>query len=143
MINTNLKFDFREKFMKRRSIKRFLLFFVIGAVGYAAIETIWRGYTHWSMMLAGGISFLLFSIVAEKLRGKSLLLKAAVCGLCVTAVEFVFGVVFNLWLGMGVWDYSHVPMNILGQVCPIFSLIWIGLAIAFMPFVEALNKDYA
>ena len=125
-----------------QQIKRYATFFAIGAVGYAAIEIIWRGYTHWSMVIAGGICFALFSLVAEWLRGRSLIFRAVVCALCVTAVEFVFGLIFNLWLGLGVWDYSYMPFNILGQICPIFSLIWVGLAIAFMPFVEAINSDY-
>lgn len=126
-----------------KSIKRYGLFFIIGAVGYAAIETIWRGYTHWSMMIAGGLAFVMFSIVAERLKGKNILVKAAVCALGVTTIEFIFGVVFNLWLKMGVWDYSHMPFNVLGQICPVFTLIWAGLATAFLPFVEVLNRDYA
>ena len=124
-------------------LKRYSLFFIIGAIGYAAIETIWRGYTHWSMMIAGGICFALFSVVAERLRGRSIFLKAGVCALMVTGVEFIFGVVFNLWLKMNVWDYSYLPLNILGQICPMFTIIWAGIAITFLPFVEALNKDYA
>ncbi len=126
-----------------KSIKRYGLFFIIGAIGYAAIEIIWRGHTHWSMMIAGGLAFVLFSIVSERLRGKNILVKAAVCGLGVTAIEFVFGVIFNLWLKMNVWDYSYMPLNILGQICPVFTLMWVGLAIAFLPFADALNKDYA
>ncbi len=126
-----------------KSIKRYGLFFIIGAIGYAAIEIIWRGHTHWSMMIAGGLAFVMFSIVAEKLRGKNILVKAAVCGLGVTAIEFVFGVVFNLWLKMDVWDYSYMPLNILGQICPLFTLMWVGLAIAFLPLADALNKDFA
>ena len=126
-----------------KSIKRYGLFFIIGAIGYAAIEIIWRGHTHWSMMIAGGLAFVLFSIVSERLRGKSILVKAAVCGLGVTAIEFVFGVIFNLWLKMDVWDYSYMPLNILGQICPLFTLMWAGIAIAFLPFVEVLNQDYA
>lgn len=126
-----------------KSIKRYGLFFVIGAIGYAAIETIWRGYTHWSMMIAGGLCFVMFSIIAEKLKNKNILIKAAVCALGITAVELIFGVIFNLWLKMNVWDYSNMPFNILGQICPLFTLIWAGLAIAFLPLADVLNKDYA
>ena len=126
-----------------KSIKRYGLFFIIGAIGYAAIEIIWRGHTHLSMMIAGGLAFMMFSFVAQRLRGKNILVKAMVCGLGVTAIEFIFGVVFNLWLKMDVWSYSHMPFNILGQICPVFTLMWAGLAIAFLPFVDALNKDYA
>ena len=126
-----------------KNIKKYGLFFLIGAIGYASIEIIWRGFTHWSMVIAGGLAFVLFSIVSEKLKGRSIFTKAAVCALGVTAIEFVFGVVFNLWLKMGVWDYSYMPFNLLGQICPAFTLIWVGLAIAFLPFADALNKDFA
>ena len=124
-------------------IKKYGLLFILGAVGYAAIEIIWRGRTHWSMMIAGGLCFILFSMVAEMLNGKSLLVKAAVCAVGVTAIEFIFGVVFNIWLKMGVWDYSNVPFNIMGQICPMFSILWVGVAIAFLPLADAINKSYA
>jgi uncharacterized membrane protein len=126
-----------------KSIKRYALFFIIGAVGYAAIETIWRGHTHWSMMIAGGLCFILFSLVAQKLRNKGLFIKAAVCALGVTLIEFSFGVIFNLWLKMNVWDYSNMKFNLLGQICPMFTVLWAGLAAAFLPFAEALNVDFA
>ena len=124
-------------------IKKYGLLFILGAVGYAAMETIWRGHTHWSMMIAGGLCFILFSLAAEALRGRSILLKAVTCAVGVTAIEFIFGVVFNIYLGMGVWDYNHVPFNIMGQICPMFSLLWVGIAIAFLPLADAINKSYA
>ena len=126
-----------------KGIKKYALLFILGAVGYASIEIIWRGRTHWSMMIAGGLCFILFSMVAEALRGRSILLKAVTCAVGVTAIEFIFGVVFNIWLGMDVWDYSHVPFNIMGQICPMFSLLWVGIAIAFLPLADAINKNYA
>ena len=128
---------------KIKMIKKYALCFAIGAAGYASIEMIWRGWTHWSMMIAGGVCFIIFSVVEERLRERSLLLKAVLCALGVTVVEFVFGVIFNLILGMAVWDYSHIPFNILGQVCPVFSLLWVGIAIAFLPLANAINRDYA
>lgn len=126
-----------------RSVKKYALLFLIGSIGYAAMETIWRGYTHWSMVIAGGLCFILFSVVSRIFRGKSIFLKAGVCAIGVTAIEFIFGLVFNIWLKMDVWDYSHVPFNILGQICPIFSLIWAGIAIAFLPLADLINKSYA
>ena len=86
---------------------------------------------------------MMFSLVSEMLRGRNILLRALVCAVGVTFIEFIFGVIFNLWLKMGVWDYSHMPMNILGQVCPLFTLLWVGVAIIFMPLVDVINRDYA
>ncbi len=129
--------------MNIKKIKKYSLFFILGAIGYAAIEIIWRGHTHWSMMIAGGLCFMLFSVVAKQLKGKNIFIKAAVCALGVTVIEFVFGVVFNLWLKMGVWDYSKMPLNLLGQICPLFTIIWAGVAIAFLPLADVINKEYA
>ena len=129
--------------VSKRKIKKYSLLFILGAVGYAAIETIWRGFTHWSMIIAGGLCFMLFSVVADRMRGRHILMKAVVCAIGVTAIEFAFGVVFNLWLRMDVWDYSNMPMNILGQICPLFSLLWVGIAVAFLPLADVINKEYA
>jgi hypothetical protein len=126
-----------------KQIKKFLLLFVLGAIGYGSIEMIWRGRTHWTMMIAGGLCFILFSMVAELFRGHSAILKATVCAVGVTAIEFIFGVIFNLWLRMGIWDYSDRTFNILGQVCPFFTVLWAGIALAFLPLADMINKNYS
>ena len=86
---------------------------------------------------------MLFSVVAERLKESNMLTKAVVCAIGVTAIEFIFGIIFNLWLKMDVWNYSDIPFNILGQICPIFTVLWAGIAIAFLPLADVLNKDFA
>ena len=88
--------------------------FVFGAVGYFLLETLWRGHSHWSMAAAGGISLLCLIKIFKKLKNAPLYFKSIVGGTVITAVEFVFGLVFNVFLGMSVWDYSSVPGNFLG-----------------------------
>ena len=126
--------------MSIRSFKKYALLFFIGAAGYAAIETIWRGYTHWSMVIAGGICFILFSLVAKRMKGRSIFLKAAVCALCITAVEFIFGLIFNVALKMNVWDYSSVPFNIHGQVCLLYTLLWGVLGAMVLPIADMMDR---
>ncbi len=121
-------------------IKRYLAFFIIGALGYTAIEMIWRGRTHWSMALAGGICFILFSLVAEGFSDMPLLVRAFLAAVGVTLVELLFGLIFNRLLGMGVWDYSDMPFNLMGQICPLFSLLWVGVAMLFLPLAHMLNR---
>ncbi len=55
----------------------------------------------------------------------SFFFKAVLCGLVITAVELVFGVIFNLILGLNVWNYSGEPLNLFGQICLPFTLIWV------------------
>lgn len=53
----------------------------------------------------------------------------------ITGVELVFGLIFNRALGMGVWDYSRVPLNLWGQICLPFTLIWLGFSFLLFRFV--------
>lgn len=57
-----------------------------------------------------------------------LTVQSAICGLAITAVEFIAGLIINIWLGMNVWDYSAMPGNIMGQICPQFLAMWVGLS---------------
>ena len=122
-------------------IKKNVIFFSCGGVGYGLLEILWRGRTHWSMLLAGGICSVLFSQIAQRFRRRSRLYKAALCAVGVTAVELVFGVVFNMILKMKVWDYSRVPLNFLGQICPLYTLLWGCLGFVLIPVADRLNKQ--
>ncbi len=123
-----------------QKIKNGALFFVIGGVVYGIIEVLWRGHTHWTMLLAGGICFLAFSQISKRYKEKPLIFKAILSALVVTAVEFVFGIIFNVIFKMHVWDYSSLPFNLFGQVCLEFTLAWAALALIFVPLADMINK---
>ena len=48
----------------------------------------------------------------------------------ITILEFLTGCVVNRWLGWGVWDYSNLPGNILGQICPQYMILWLPVSLA-------------
>lgn len=104
--------------------------FAIGSAGYGLCETAVRGRTHWSMLLAGGICLVLLVLADRKYLPLSIYLRSLYGGLIITAVEFVFGCIFNIILGFEVWDYSHLPFNIMGQICPKFYIIWVLMSFA-------------
>jgi len=116
----------------------FLTVFTLGGAMYGAVEVLWRGHTHWTMLLAGGVCFTLIYLVDKYGRG-SLFVKCAVSAALITAVEFCTGLIVNLWLGWEVWDYSALPMNLLGQVCPLFSLYWLALSVPALGFCRVLR----
>ena len=68
-----------------------------------------------------------------------LIWQALVCAVLATAAEFVAGLILNVWLGLGIWDYSHMWGNILGQICPQFFLVWWGLCLVFIPMFDWLR----
>lgn len=101
--------------------------FLLGGGVYAGLEILWRGYTHWTMFLTGGLCFTLLYALAT-LTTLPMLSLCALGALIITVVEFSVGCVVNLALGWNVWDYSHIRFNILGQVCPLFTALWFTLS---------------
>lgn len=98
---------------------------------YIALELLWRGHSHWTMFILGGICFVALGLINEVLPWDMPLWKQSLIGACIiTALEFATGCVVNLWLGLGVWDYSHMKGNILGQICPQFFLLWLPVSLS-------------
>ena len=98
--------------------------FIIGAVGYAGIELLWRGRTHWTMMLAGGLCLNILYVVFRKHRNMDYVTRAVTGTMIITPIEFVIGIIVNYRLHMNIWDYSNERWNILGQICPLYSMLW-------------------
>ena len=98
----------------------------IGGLIYAMIELVFRGRTHWTMLIVGGLCFWLIGLVNEVIPWEVAFWKQCLLGsLIVTVVEFFSGCIINLGLGWNVWDYSNLPLNLLGQICLPFSLMWV------------------
>lgn len=117
-----------------------IILFSLGALGYGFLEILWRGYTHWSMLTAGGICFMGFAKIGERFKNVSLILKGLIGSGFVTATEFIFGIVFNVILKKNVWDYSKMPLNLCGQVCALYSFFWVIISMFFIPFACFINK---
>lgn len=100
--------------------------FGLGAICYGLIEVISRGYTHPSMLLAGGICFVSMLFI-DRMK-INFVLKCIISAVVITSVEFIFGYIFNIVLKYDVWDYSAEPFNFLGQICLKFFLIWCFLS---------------
>ena len=57
-----------------------------------------------------------------------LTVQAVLGGLAITAGELLAGLVLNVWLGLGIWDYSGQWGNLWGQICPLYTGLWCLLA---------------
>jgi uncharacterized membrane protein len=102
--------------------------FLLGGLLYCGLEVLYRGYTHRSMLAAGGLCFVLLCFLA---RSRISLLGGAVIGaLGITAVELAVGSVVNLRMGLDVWDYSMLPFNLWGQISLPYTLIWFVVSAA-------------
>lgn len=70
-------------------------------------------------------------------------LQAMGCAAAVTVTELAAGLVLNVWLGLGVWDYSHLPFNLWGQICPAYFFLWWILCLLFIPVFDWLRYAVA
>ena len=102
--------------------------FLMGYFMYSLIEILNRGYTHWTMSLTGGaILAILYAINSH--HAMTLIRSCFIGAVIITAVEFAVGVFDNLIMDWHVWDYSDMPLNVLGQICPHFTVYWFLLCI--------------
>lgn len=101
-----------------------------GGSTYCALEVIWRGYSHWTMLVLAAVVFIIVGLLNEVWSWQtSLALQVAVGTALATVLEFFCGCIVNLWLGWGVWDYSDMPGNIMGQICPQYTALWLPLTL--------------
>lgn len=119
----------------------FVLVYILGGLLYALTEIIWRGWTHWTMILCGGLCFTLMYLIS--MSALSLHRKWILSAVTITTVEFLTGCVVNLVLKWHIWDYSALPFNLMGQICPQFLLIWLALSVPGIALCEALRRIMA
>ena len=109
---------------------RNIFLFLIGGGAYITIEMVWRAImnsppTHFAMIIIGGLAFILIGGVNEWISWDMAFWKQCLFGtVFVLIIELLSGYVLNVKLGLHIWDYSHLPLNILGQVCPQFAAAW-------------------
>jgi len=81
------------------------------------------------MFFLGALCFLSYGLINEVIPwGMPLWLQMLIGAVITTLLEFIVGYIVNIKLGWAVWDYSNVPGNICGQICPQFSFIWFWLS---------------
>ena len=114
-----------------------MLLFVAGGAGYVALEFAWRGKSHISMFLAGGLCFLLLGKLNRTRPRLPFLLRGLAGAGIITTVELLMGLLFNR--NYQVWDYREMPLNFFGQVCLPFSLLWIPVSWGAMFLYDRLE----
>ena len=113
---------------------------MVGAITYLLIEILWRGYTHWTMGILGGIVIILVGLINEVTRKDlPLIIQAPLASIIITLIEYWAGYILNIQLGMNIWDYSDLPLNVDGQICLYFSLLWMILGIVASVFDDLVR----
>ncbi len=116
---------------------KLLMLFCYGGCLYTIVALLFRGNSHWTMFILGGLCFLLVGGIDEVFGNMPLIAQMGISAVIITVLEFICGCIVNLWLDMDVWNYTRLPFNILGQVCLIFTVAWF-----FLSLVGIVTDDF-
>ena len=111
-----------------KEVKQYSFFWFIGGSLYYFFEILFRGFSHISMFILGGICMDFFVFQGKISKWKEPIWKQVIRGtLFIISGEFITGIIVNKWLGLKVWDYSDQPLHLWGQICLPFAVIFSGL----------------
>ena len=65
-----------------------------------------------------------------------------VVGFALTLLEYVAGLIFVKGLRIKLWDYSKLKGNIQGLICPLFSFLWVVVALIYWFLVGPFIFDF-
>lgn len=112
----------------RKRLSEYLFIWALGGSLYYTFELVFRGFSHWSMFVLGGICMVFFAVQGQMLHWKDPMWRQILRGtIFITAMEFITGIIVNKWMHLQVWDYTDQPFQLFGQICLPFALIFSGL----------------
>ena len=119
-------------------IFKYSFLFTFGGLAYLLIEIMFRGYTHWSMGILGGLCFVFIGLINTIMGFNfSLILQMLISSIIITILELLTGLLLNVYLDLNIWDYSAMPFNFMGQICLLFSIGW-----CFLSLVAIFADDF-
>lgn len=112
-----------------KKLYKTMYLWAIGGLLYCLFELFFRGHTHWTMFAVGGFCFVMCGLLNEHIGwDMPFPLQMLIGCLIITGTELIAGIVLNMWLGLNIWDYSNMPLNLWGQICLPFSFLWFFLS---------------
>lgn len=132
----------------------FIYFFIYSFIGFV-LETLYtfftRGLLIWKKCFLinwlcpvygfGAIAILLSTRLIKNYKILTMLVGAVAA----TAVEFVVHLFYEKILGVTIWNYSDLPLNIDGRICLTFTFFWCilsGFLVYFVhPFIEKITTS--
>ncbi len=110
-------------------ILKYFVLFTIGGILFNLVEILWRGYSYPEMTVVGGICFVFIGAINELFPwDMALASQMLISALAVTSVELAAGLILNVYLHLGIWDYSAQCYNFMGQICLLYFNLWFLLS---------------
>lgn len=136
------KFNFRQ----------YVWIFIIGCYTGYAVETLWclikNGYieSRRSLVLghlsvAYGMGAVLLTLILVRFQGAAWWKIFLISFFSGTVTEYICSLGQEICFGSVAWDYSHLPLNINGRVCLLYSVFWGVIGLGWVKLIMPLmNK---
>lgn len=109
-------------------ICKYLVLFITGGIFYVCLELLWRGRSDVTSFFMGGIALLVVGQLNEGYDyDMPVWYQMIISGTFITSMEYIVGKIFNS--DYHIWDYRGMWLNIDGQVCLVYSLLWCLLSV--------------
>ena len=147
-------FDSTVKMTKKETItalsfNNYVFLFIVSSLLGFAVETLWCLIKHGHiesrkslvlghMSIAYGMGAVLLTLILIRFQNASwpkIFLISFITG---TVTEYICSLGQEIIFGSVAWDYSHLPLNINGRVCLIYSLFWGVLGVAWTKLIIPL-----
>ncbi|MBP3697673.1 MAG: putative ABC transporter permease [Clostridia bacterium] len=133
-----------------KTFYKYVYIFLICCVVGFAVETLWcllkNGYiesrkslVYGPLSVAYGMGGVLLTAALSKFRDSSLWKVFLVSFVVGTIAEYICSLGQEIVFGSVAWDYSHLPLNINGRVCLLYSLFWGILGITWVKLIMPLT----
>lgn len=127
------------------AIKRLPQLFFIGCFSglvYTSLEVLYRGYTHmamwWLAFIVGIFILVLNNTILQFDTDYGI--QVIVCAVFCTFMELIFGLLFNQ--DYSIWDYRNLAFNYRGQICLVFTLVWVGISAAAIILLDWMDWKF-
>lgn len=119
---------------------KYIILFYVGFTTYITIECLFRGYSYPLMGFIGAICFILFDKINEYISWDlDIFLQGCIGSVIVTIFELAIGLILQYFNLQPMWNYSNMWLNYRGVICPLFSFLWIWLAIIAIIIADCIN----
>ena len=132
--------------VKDKIFNMFVVWLTGGIVYYFA-EILFRGFSHFSMLICGGLCFLLVGNIGNLILNSKdniiiSIIKIMLIGtMIITTLEYITGMIVNVKYNLKVWDYSDMKYNVNGQICLLYSFFWALISLICV-YVYNVMEEY-
>jgi len=132
--------------VKDKIFNMFVIWLTGGIVYYFA-EILFRGFSHFSMLICGGLCFLLVGNIGDLILNSKdniiiSIIKIMLIGtMIITTLEYITGMIVNVKYNLKVWDYSDMKYNVNGQICLLYSFFWALISLICV-YVYNVMEEY-